>query len=642
MTNISRRALVLGAAITTLPVPAPGQSTARAWPDPGVPAGSAVLVLGEGDDARGAIERVVGDQNGSYGWYGPTGFERPRDAAGFYPYAVLADLPDGGSGFLPWRALVPVYTAAFLVPGTTTHVAIEYKDNLLSPRLDPYRPKGDGASVHVGGVKAGELQARRDHRWKRVVLTVPPSARPEADGRYRVTIGGGEWGANEIYGSALIHRLIAAPSRIAARRPVAGFWPATIVNLTGNVLLDRAQRPYVPTIVDVGSSGSSNQMDALSLVRANTNLAVGSAEGAGHRQWAANVYDDGNLRQIGVPNNMQETAARGAASVPWVYTDMWLYFIQHIGRDMTWGGAPYESLYDGTWRGVVRVWEAALRDLVATDPNVPLIYLKDEWDHEDPYWGSLEEQVIELRAVANRVAPGVPTWVTAMGWKPLMHRASFDLADIVGSDRYPVQAELAHVAEWAEEMRRAGNGRAFVTVLSMEKGIGGFGADVPPPAEYLRSGFYMGLAHGARGVWIFGEPYRMDDAAGASYYASVGAVYAEIANLQDVIHGSAAELGRTVPTTRLGDNFYPQTYRRSGDGTAVADGIATALRRSSVRTVLIAVNEWTEARRTRFDVSSLAAGAVVQVLFENRSIVASAGGFDDDFAPHQRHVYLVG
>jgi hypothetical protein len=387
-----------------------------------------------------------------------------------------------------------------------------------------------------------------------------------------------------------------------------------------------------------------NQIDLLNLIGANTNVAVGGAEGAGRRGWAFSDYLTSTERHMGVPTNMAESNARGYFAVPWVYTDTWKYYIERMGVSIAYGGEPYQSIYNGTWRGVVRVWERALADHVAANPNVPYVYLKDEWDHESVDWGSTEEQVVELRAVANRVAPGVPTVVTAMGWKQLMHLASYDLADVVATDRYPEEARIAEVAEWAEELRRVSNGRAFFNVLALTRAYNNVRNDPSQwvSVDYLRSGLYMTLTHGARGFWMFADPGGMRDDYARAYYMSIRPLTDELTALADVVHASATELGRTVATTRLGGDFFPLTYRATGDGTSETDGVSTVYRRSDARAVLITVNEWNESRAARLRVLTVRAGDQIPVLFEGRVVIADQdGSFVDAYAPFERHVYQV-
>jgi hypothetical protein len=124
----------------------------------------------------------------------------------------------------------------------------------------------------------------------------------------------------------------------------------------------------------------------------------------------------------------------------------------------------------------------------------------------------------ELRAVANQVAPGVPTAVTAMGWKPLVHKTSFDLADIVLSDTYPLPGAFGRLAEWAEEMRRWSAGKAFMGVLALTRSYNNVANDPSKwlDVSYMRSGFYIYLAYGARGVWFFGDPAGTNGRTGVS------------------------------------------------------------------------------------------------------------------------------
>ncbi|HWP35159.1 MAG TPA: hypothetical protein VNM66_06150 [Thermodesulfobacteriota bacterium] len=617
------------------------------WPEAPLGEGAVARTLGSGraDFDAGPVALA----GGSPAWEGPTGYERPGDRAGFWPYATAAELPEGGVGFVSWRALNPIYPAEFFVPGDSRYVAIEYKDNLISPRLDPFRPKGDGPSVAIGSVKLGELEARRDHRWKRVVLAIPPGAPREADGRYRVRIGGGIYGQNEIYGSVLIHRLIAARGPIPPRGAEPGFWPRTIPVMADGRLYDRSGAPYVPIVVNQPAAvNDARQYEAAVLIGANTNIATGYAEGNGRRGWGPGhwtwVDSAGEPQeQMGITTLMDTSVRLGLFTVPHAFNDTWQYFVTNIGRTMRYGGEPYAALYDGTWRGVLRVWELALRTLVAGNPHVPFVYLKDEWDHENQWWGSLEEQVVELRAVANRVAPGVPTAVTTMGWKPLMHLAGFDLADIQMTDHYPEPANLQSVALFAESMRRQARGRAFFNIVALSRE---YEARTTPDKwlglDYLRPAVYMSLVHGGRGVWLWGSPAGMNHPEAAAYYRSLRPLTDELRALADVIHGEAVELGRTVATARVSGTFYPERYRAEGDGVSLTDGVATAYRRSAGRRVLLTVNEWNQPLAARLAVSSVRRGQPIPVLFEGRTVIADQdGSFVDVFAPFERHVYEI-
>ncbi len=620
------------------------------WTDASVGAKAVTRTMGDsGDRAAGSITVVSGDTDGAYAWNGPAGYERPGDAQGFWPYASADQLPDGGKGFIRWRAIVPTYPADVHVPGTSTHVAFEYKDNLISPRLDPYRPKGDGPTVKIGTVTLGMLEAKRDHRWKRVVLAIPTGATRESDGRYRIRIGGGNYGSNEFQGSMLVHRIIAAEGPIPARTPVAGFWPATTPVMADGKLYDRQGRPFVPIVVNIPSAvNDARQYEAAALMGANTNIAVGYAEGNARRGWAAGhwTWTDSSgqpQEQMGITTLMETSVNLGVFTTPIAFQDTWQAYVKRMGKDLVYGGPGYRELYDGTWRGVTRVFERAMTNLVKSNPNVPFIYLKDEWDHEDQYWGSLEEQVLELRAIANRLAPGVPTTVATMGWKAGMHRAGFDLADFQMTDHYPPYSTLQSVALFAESMRRHAGSRAFFNVVALTRAYEGrTSSDKWLGVDYFRPAVYMNLVHGGRGFWFWGSPAGMNDPAAADYYRSFTPLTNEMKALADVIHASARELGRTVATARVGDTMYPEKYRTNGDGTSDTDGVSTALRQSASRKVLLTVNEWNESRTARLGVSTVRAGDQIRVLFENRTVTADHdGSFTDSYSPYQRHVYEI-
>lgn len=618
------------------------------WQDAALGAKAVSRTLGGDDKTAGTITIVSGDQDGAYAWNGPAGYERPGDPEGFWPYASSGELPEGGKDFVRWRAIVPAYPADITISGTSTHVAFEYKDNLVSPRLDPYRPKGDGPTVKIGSTTLGMLEAKRDHRWKRVVLAIPSGAPKQSDGRYRLRIGGGNYGSNEFHGSMLVHRIIAAEGPIPGRESVAGFWPKTTPLMADGRLYDRAGKPFVPIIVNMPSAvNDAKQYEGAVLMGANTNIAHGYAEGNGRRWWAEGHWTWTNSagepqEQMGITTLMQTSVSRGLLTTPIAFQDTWQAFVKAMGKTMTYGGPGYQELYNGTWRGITKVFERAMTNLVKSNPNVPFIYLKDEWDHEDQYWGSLEEQVVELRAIANRVAPGVPTTVATMGWKALMHRAGFDLGDFQMSDHYPPYSKLQNIAIWAESMRRHANGRAFFNIVALSRAYEGRTTpDKWLGVDYHRPAVYMSLVHGGRGYWFWGSPAGMNDPAAADYYRSFKPLTDEIKALADVIHANAKELGRTVATAKVGDTMFPEKYRREGDGTSDTDGVSTALRQSS-RKVLITVNEWNQSLTARLRVSTVRAGDQIQVLFENRTVTADQdGSFTDTYASYGRHVYLI-
>ena len=74
-----------------------------------------------------------------------SGWERPGDPKGFMPFAEAGDLAEPTAEWLSFKSLITSTAMDLLYPrANSRYLAIEYKDNLISPRLDPYESKGDG------------------------------------------------------------------------------------------------------------------------------------------------------------------------------------------------------------------------------------------------------------------------------------------------------------------------------------------------------------------------------------------------------------------------------------------------------------------------------------------------------------------
>ncbi len=71
------------------------------------------------------------------------------------------------------------------------------------------------------------------------------------------------------------------------------------------------------------------------------------------------------------------------------------------------------------------------------------------------------------------------------------------------------------------------------------------------------------------------------------------------------------------------------------------EGIGSIARQDQGTVYILAANPTAKLVQGKFAVSGLAAGDQVSVLFENRTITASAGGFSDTFAGVSRHVYVI-
>lgn len=631
----------------------PPPTTTQGWANPnGDGTGTVtILVLGGGSTADTDTGTGMGLARGdsvphpTYGWGDGRGWERPGDATGFCPYATLAQLPDSGTNFLSFRAISPTYAAGFWIPSGTAQIAIEYKDNFWSPTGDTRYPKSDGITVTIGGVNATtRLETLRDHKWKRIVISVPGAAVLES-GRYYCKLANGEYSVNEFAGSGLFHRIIASTGTIPARPSVDGFWPNVSVT-TGYAngdLRDRSGNIYVPMLGNHGGSTETNQIQQVVQMGLNTAQASASVAGSGNRTWSSNVvnFTSGGVAQTqrGMPDELAFIESFGLKAFPYDenMADM-SWFQYQVG----WGNPPYRE--DGTWRGNVAVFKAALQNYFATHTSIPFVYLKDEWDHDDQTaWGSLEEMVVELRYWARFYCPTIPTAVTNMGWKPSqLMRSSFDIADFAMVDRYAtslITSEYQAVAAIQEEMRRWAGTRAWIGVhaLVLDDGTVYSGTQIQPLV-------YMSICAGARGFWLFGNAYNASSPNFATHCAGVKAkITDEIGSLTNVIHATATDLGRTTAT--LADNVYPSTHSTTGTGVTTNVNISSIYRQapSAGRKVLMAVNcNMTAQTGVVFTVSGLTVGQVITVLFESRTITVTVNGqFTDNFAGVERHVYQI-
>lgn len=146
-----------------------------------------------------------------------------------------------------------------------------------------------------------------------------------------------------------------------------------------------------------------------------------------------------------------------------------------------------------------------------------------------------------------------------------------------------------------------------------------------PTPEQLRAEVWMSLIHGAAGIQYFchrmeplNETDCLDDATTA---AALERINREISELAPVLNTQSYALTPTssndaVPVRALLKRLGAERYVFA---VAMADGATTAT----------------------FALSGLAASAEVEVLGEDRSIVASEGTFEDGFEPYAVHLYRL-
>ncbi len=162
-------------------------------------------------------------------------------------------------------------------------------------------------------------------------------------------------------------------------------------------------------------------------------------------------------------------------------------------------------------------------------------------------------------------------------------------------------------------------GTNFGGVTTAMKTFAGMGAKPvwlaqdDPGAAYVVPKSWFDVIAGATGIVFFDWPAFQGDPAGM---AAARQAFAELSSLRPAIFGTDASAGLTAPA-----------------------GIAFAARSASGHTWLFAVNPTSATVTGQFGGTGLADGAQVSVLFENRSLTVSGGGFTDAFSGVSRHVY---
>jgi hypothetical protein len=126
---------------------------------------------------------------------------------------------------------------------------------------------------------------------------------------------------------------------------------------------------------------------------------------------------------------------------------------------------------------------------------------------------------------------------------------------------------------------------------------------------------YWAIVNGTTGLFYFSwEAFRDSPA----HLNSARQVFSELTALKGAVFGSSLDTLVRAPS-----------------------GVTAMSRFNQGAAYIMAVNPTSQSVQGRFQVQGLAAGQQVNVMFENRTITASAGGFTDSFAGVARHVYSI-
>jgi hypothetical protein len=553
-------------------------------------------------------------------------------------------------------------------------------------------PSSDGCPSEEDWLKIGSLGGSHDMTWKTKTLEIPAGMAASLGGEFKFRIGTDAYGPSDTYGELAVDWIKLSdvdetPSGTGYDTDydaTPGFWPPGDMNArfadfptTGYL---HEGEPFFPIGLFTVASHFFWQSD--------TNNYLTNARDTGfntviYHGWEAHSLDGGWFwgekdvdgteefsvedgqtpssypsKYLGLPNFLDYAQGYGLKVAPLFMSDMWSYYIYRMGRETPHGSDLYgypNSEYNGTFPGVVK----AIEDVVQANKDHPALlfwYLKDEADMQDEGWGSPLESVRWLYQTVTEADGLHPCLVTNMGWRPQMFRYYMKTFDIGAYDRYTSDfsdgVNHDNVAEWAEEFKyQTGNQRLFMPILQTEANAteGRFGS-----LEAIRIGTYLGLIHGGQGVLYFDDPGPNSDLGvyagcgsecGPQWWDELADLIAEVEFLgMRALHNSrATTLGTTWGDSNSG-SFYPIEHTTSGDGTTGNTQIHALFRRndSSGDRYLLAVNPYEASTSATFAVAGMKAGETVQVLFEDRTIVAVDGGFSDTFARGESHVYLIG
>jgi hypothetical protein len=146
-----------------------------------------------------------------------------------------------------------------------------------------------------------------------------------------------------------------------------------------------------------------------------------------------------------------------------------------------------------------------------------------------------------------------------------------------------------------------------------------------PTPHQLRAEVWMSLIHGAAGVQYFchrmeplNETDCLDDAETA---AALTRINRELAELAPVLN--------------------TQSYALAPRSSNAAVPVRAVLKRLGAELHVFAASMTDGATSATFDLGGLVRGARVEVLGEDRDVVAADGAFQDDFAPYDVHLYRI-
>ncbi len=548
-----------------------------------------------------------------FGW--ETNYNIPGDDADFInqetvdSFWVFTDAPNY-SDLIKARTIVMTTNAEFFTTaigtGSTVHLGIRYKDNV------PTYAGGAPVYAHNGSywVEIGTLGGAFDHQWKVEVIAVSPSDLGVSNGLYRFRIGEGLWSLGlKNFMSIDRIELATTAAQLTVEPPTPGYNPAAgDGNFPGmdkdSPWLDESGNPFFPIGFGAGWTGMSPALFQQVADGGFNTLVFYNWMDIGDPYAAGDVWDVlPSPGHFGFTEFLDECEAKGLKAIGVFQND-----IKHT----------VVADYFGSEKACLDYIKSSIEKnkdhpaLLAWSPV-------DEPDHSYiPEFYAPLEWVMSVKNTIRDADPDHPIYALEIGWRQGAFGHYRDIADFQGYDVYPEFGDnIEMIGIRADQLVDETLGeKPFIAYLKAY--------DRTAAQAYMSMAeAYLALIHGANGIfyWDLGHADPI--------WSTLTQIADEIDSLNHVLLPPATFLDVNGSNGLCSDNSsqIENAYKEGSDGK---------------KYILSSNLENFSDNNVQFTVSGLQAGTVITVLFENRTITAQAGYFEDDFGAYERHVYDLG
>lgn len=151
---------------------------------------------------------------------------------------------------------------------------------------------------------------------------------------------------------------------------------------------------------------------------------------------------------------------------------------------------------------------------------------------------------------------------------------------------------------------------------------------------------FNGIA--SKPIWLYQDDIDANLIVPKAYWAAIRGVTGIFYFNWDSFKGSPGKLAAAAQVFSELNQLSPAIFATNIDSSVTPPaGIGAIARSLNGSRYILAANPASSTVLGTFNVTGLSAGTAVQVLFENRTLTSTAGGFDDAFAGVSRHVYLI-